>query len=88
VTQDLRPLGLPATLGVGLAGLAGLGAEYRGEAPPSAYANDISSEMLVLGLNVGMGFEVTERLSLGMGLTWHYDAHANYCPDTSHILVE
>ena len=33
VIQDLRGRGLPAVMGVGLAGLSGLGDEYRGLAP-------------------------------------------------------
>ena len=37
VTQDLRPLGLPGTMGFGLAGTSGLGAEYRGKAPAGSF---------------------------------------------------
>ena len=33
VSQDLRSLGLPGTLGLGVAGLSGLGAEYRDRVP-------------------------------------------------------
>jgi long-chain fatty acid transport protein len=70
VTQDLRGLGVPGTLGLGLAGLAGLGAEYRGLAPAGSYANDISSELLVLGLNAGVGVGVNDELSVGASLTF------------------
>jgi len=69
VTQDLCPLGLPGTLGFGLSGLSGLGAEYRGKAPPGSFANDFSSEYLVLGLNAGAGFKLGERLSAGASVT-------------------
>ncbi len=69
VAQDLRPLGLPGTLGLGLAGLSGLGAEYRGRAPAGSYANDISGEYFVLGINLGAGFELIDRLSAGATMT-------------------
>ncbi len=69
VTQDLRGLGLPGTFGLGLAGTSGLGAEYRGRAPAGNIVNDFSAEYLVLGLNAGAGFDLTERLSLGASAT-------------------
>jgi len=69
LTQDLCALGVPGTLGLGLAGMAGTGAEFRGQAPAGSYANQISSEMLVLGVNIGAGVNVTDRLALGAGLT-------------------
>jgi long-chain fatty acid transport protein len=56
-------------MGLGLAGLSGLGAEYRGRAPAGSIANDYSSEYLVLGLNAGAGFELTEKLSAGATMT-------------------
>jgi long-chain fatty acid transport protein len=69
VAQDLRSLGLPGTLGLGLAGTSGLGAEYRGRAPAGSFVNDFSAEYLVLGLNLGAGLELTDRLSAGATLT-------------------
>ncbi len=69
VTQDLRSLGLPGTLGLGLAGTSGLGAEYRGRAPGVSIVDDFSSEYLVLGLNAGAGFDLTDRLSVGATAT-------------------
>jgi long-chain fatty acid transport protein len=69
VAQDLRPLGLPGTLGLGFTSQSGLGAEFRGLAPAGSYANDISSEYMVLGLNLGAGVELTERLSVGAAMT-------------------
>ena len=68
VTQDLRPLGLAGTLGIGLAGISGGGAEYRGEAPGTILNNE-SGEYLVLGINLGAGFQVTDRLSVGATIT-------------------
>ena len=70
VAQEMDCLGLPGTLGIGLAGLGGLGAEYRGQAPfTNSPVNDISGELLILGLNVGAGVDVTEELSLGATVT-------------------
>ena len=68
VAQDLRSLGAPGTLGIGVAGLAGAGAEYRGDVPGS-FINNESSELLVLGVNIGAGFQVTDRLSVGAAIT-------------------
>ncbi len=69
VAQDLRSLGLPGSMGLGLAGTSGLGAEYRGMAPGTSLVNDFSSEYMVLGLNAGAGLELTDRLSAGASLT-------------------
>lgn len=69
VTQDLRSLGVSGALGLGLTGLGGLGAEYRGLAPAGSIANNFSSELLELGVNMGAGLEITDRLSLGAALT-------------------
>jgi long-chain fatty acid transport protein len=69
VTQDVRSLGLPGTLGLGLAGTSGLGAEYRGRAPEGSIVNDFSTEYMVLGVNAGAGFELTDRLSVGATMT-------------------
>lgn len=69
VAQDLRSLGLSGTLGMGLAGLSGLGAEYRGRVPENTGLNNTSSEYMVLGVNLGAGFDLTERLSAGATIT-------------------
>ena len=69
VIQDLRSVGVPGSLGLGLAGLSGLGAEYRGKAPNDTFINNISGEYMVLGINVGAGVEVTENLSAGAAIT-------------------
>ncbi len=65
VIQDLRPVGVAGDFGLGFAGLSGLGAEYRGKSP----LNDVSSEYMVLGVNAAMGFQLSERLSVGAALT-------------------
>ncbi|HYW80056.1 MAG TPA: hypothetical protein VE890_10795, partial [Thermoguttaceae bacterium] len=69
VTQDLRSLGLPGTFGLGVAGLSGIGAEFRGRAPEGSFGNSFSSEFLVLGVNAGAGVELTDRLAVGASLT-------------------
>ena len=69
VTQDLRSLGLAGTLGMGVAGLSGGGAEYRGDVPENTILNNTSGSYLVLGINLGAGFQVTDRLSVGGTLT-------------------
>jgi long-chain fatty acid transport protein len=62
-------MGVPAAFGLGLAGLSGLGAEYRGRAPEGSSLNNVSSEYMVLGINAAMGVELSERLSAGAALT-------------------
>ena len=69
VIQDLRYVGVPGSLGLGLAGLSGLGAEYRGKAPNDTFINNITSEYMVLGINAGVGVEVTDNLSAGASIT-------------------
>ena len=44
------------------------GAEYRGSAAGSI-VNDFSTEYMVLGLNTGAGFDLTDRLSVGAAVT-------------------
>jgi long-chain fatty acid transport protein len=69
VTQDLRPVGLNGTFGLGLASESGLGAEYRGMVPQTPLINNSSSEYLVLGVNLGAGFQLNDRLALGAAIT-------------------
>lgn len=69
IAQDMRSLGVPGTIGFGLAGTSGLGAEYRGRGPAESPVNDFSTEYLVLGLNAGAGLELTDRLSVGASMT-------------------
>lgn len=65
ITQDLRGLGIPATLGLGLTAVSGIGAEFRGN-PGSLGAG---AEFIILGVNTGLGYEVTDRISLGFAVT-------------------
>ena len=69
VIQDLRGRGLPAVVGVGLAGLSGLGDEYRGLAPAGSFLNNVSNEYMVLGVNSAVGVQVTDQLSVGAAMT-------------------
>ena len=68
VTQDLHSVGVPGAFGLGLTGLSGLGAEYRGMAP-GTIVNNISSQYMVLGINAALGVELTDKLSVGAALT-------------------
>ncbi|MCC6202751.1 MAG: outer membrane protein transport protein [Gammaproteobacteria bacterium] len=68
VTQDLNGLGLPATLGLGLTVVSGIGAEFKDE-PRSLGA---SAELVVLGVNMGAGFRVADGTSLGATMTISY----------------
>lgn len=65
VTQDLRGLGLPATIGLGLTAVSGIGAEFRGN-PGSLGAG---ADFIILGVNAGLGYEVSNNLSLGFAAT-------------------
>ncbi len=69
VAQDLRSFGVAGTMGMGLAGLSGLGDEYRGRVPESSVLNNESASYLILGLNVGAGFQLSDRLSVGAAVT-------------------
>src|SRR5262245_2687319 len=61
VTQDLNELGLPATLGIGLVSTAGGFMDFR-QIPQSHGTN---SAMAIFSLPVTLGFDVTDRLSVG-----------------------
>ncbi len=65
VTQDLNALGLPATFGIGLFTAAGGAADYR----HNPASNGTNSELMVLEITSGLGFALTERLSVGAGVS-------------------
>ena len=72
VAQDLRSIGLAGTMGMGLAGLSNLGDEYRGRVPESSVCSTTSTmkcPYMILGLNMGAGFQLTDRLSVGATMT-------------------
>jgi long-chain fatty acid transport protein len=64
VTQDLRALGIPATVGMGLLAGAGAGLSYR-DVPES---NGTSVTISILQIGSAVGLDLTDRLSLGGSL--------------------
>lgn len=65
VTQDLAALGLPATFGIGFLADAAGGADFR-HVPAS---NGTNSALSVLEITSTLGFDVTDRLSIGAGVS-------------------
>ena len=68
VTQDLRGLGIPGTLGAGVTATNGIGVEYR-KNPASLGA---SAELIVIGANFGLSWDLTENLTVGAAATTTY----------------
>jgi long-chain fatty acid transport protein len=68
VTQDLRGLGIPGTLGAGVTATNGIGVEYRKD-PGSLGA---SAELIVLGANFGLSWDLSENLTIGAAATTTY----------------
>jgi len=68
VTQDLRGLGIPGTLGAGVTVTNGIGVEYRKE-PNSLGA---SAELIYVGANFGLSWDLSENLTLGAAMTTTY----------------
>ena len=60
-TQDYEALGLPVTAGIGLLTSSGLGIDYR----QVQESNGTTAEFSVLATGVGLGVQMTDRLSLG-----------------------
>jgi len=65
VTQDFSALGLPATVGIGFLGGGALGVDFR-DVPES---NGTAAMYVALDITVGVGVDLTERLSLGGAMT-------------------
>lgn len=65
VTQDLTSKGLPVTIGMGLLTASGLGLEYR----DVIASNGTSADLVVLATTMGVGAELTDRLSVGFAGT-------------------
>jgi long-chain fatty acid transport protein len=68
VTQDLRGLGIPGTLGAGVTATNGIGVEYRKE--PNSLGT--GAELIVLGANFGLSWDLTQNLTLGAATTMTY----------------
>ncbi len=64
VTQDVSALGMPATFGIGFVTTAGGFADFR-QVPQS---NGTSTAQTIFNLPVGVGLEVTDRLSIGASM--------------------
>ena len=65
VTQDFSSLGMPATLGIGLTASYGASAEWRA----AAGSNGTTISLMVLDIHLGLGVDLTDRLSLGGSLS-------------------
>jgi long-chain fatty acid transport protein len=65
VTQDLSELGMPATLGIGFITTSGASVDYR-HIPES---NGTNSGLAIFSVPVMIGVDVTDRLSVGAGVT-------------------
>ncbi len=63
ITQDLRALGLPGTMGVGFVTTSGAFADFR-HVPAS---NGTNTGLAMFSVPVAIGVDVTDRLSLGAG---------------------
>jgi len=68
VTQDLRSVGIPGTLGLGVASLNGISAQFAKQ--PGSLG--MHSEILAYGINAGAGIDLTDRLAGGAMLTVGY----------------
>lgn len=65
VTQDLSGMDIPATFGLGLTATSGIGSEFRSE-PGSLGAG---AEFIIFGVNAGLGYDITDNLSVGASAT-------------------
>ena len=68
VTQDLAGVGIPVVLGLGVSAVSGIGVDYRADDA----TNGLGAEFLVLGVNIGAGYEVNDKLDLGAAVTLSY----------------
>ena len=68
VTQDLAGVGIPIVLGLGVSAVSGIGVDWRRN-PKTLGA---AAEFIVLGINAGAGYQVTDRLDLGLAVTISY----------------
>lgn len=68
VTQDLRGLGIPGTLGAGVTATNGIGVEFRN----NSAAIGLSAELIVLGANFGLSLDLTENFTVGAATTVTY----------------
>lgn len=62
LTQDLDDFGIPATMGMGFVSNAGAGVDFR----QVLESNGTSAQYLALDMVAGLGFNLTERLAIGV----------------------
>jgi len=67
-TQDLSGVGLPIVLGGGVSAVSGIGVDWRSN--PNALG--VGAEFIVLGVNLGAGYEVMPNLDVGFAATVSY----------------
>lgn len=67
-TQDLSGVGVPIVLGGGVSAVSGIGVDYR--STPNALG--AGAEFIVLGVNLGAGYEVMPSLDIGFAATISY----------------
>ncbi len=67
-TQDLSGLGIPVVLGGGLSAVSGIGVDWRSN--PNALG--VGAEFIVLGINLGAGYEVSPAMDVGVAATISY----------------
>ena len=67
-TQDISGLGIPIVLGGGLSAVSGIGVDWRSN--PDALG--VGAEFIVLGINLGAGYEVSPALDVGVAATISY----------------
>ena len=67
-TQDLSGIGIPVVLGGGLSAVSGIGVDWRSN--PDALG--VGAEFIVLGINLGAGYEVSPALDVGVAATISY----------------
>ena len=69
VTQDISGVvGMPIVLGLGLSATSGIGVHYRRE--PATFG--AGAEFIILGINTGFSYQVSDKLDLGFALTTSY----------------
>lgn len=67
-TQDLSGVGIPIVLGGGFSAVSGIGVDWRSN--PNALG--VGAEFIVLGVNLGAGYEVMPNLDVGFAATISY----------------
>ena len=69
MTQDFECFNIPGTLGLGVSGLSGAGGRISRPRTGRSFVNDITTELLILGVNLDAGVQLTDNLSVGAAFT-------------------